>query len=155
MEEQDIENRIDQLLTEYDQTTGFPKINSHSGIEKYFNLSKQELNVMTPDDCGEAIYSLSIYSLYIQKLFNTEISRQNWLDANTKTLITPLLSNYDVYSFEERKLRAIRDNALACKCEKLRVLSKVRSDYLYGISQKIEYISKVFNDIKFLKTRQK
>lgn len=139
---------LDQILDEYEKSHGFT-IRNENNIEKYLNLSIDELRKMTNSEIGEAAYSLSRYSVYIQKQHNIETVRMNWAEHRIKKIISKELIQYkNVYSYEERKQLAIANNDVAVKLDDIRNYAKARSDRIAFISSKINEMAKYLIELQ-------
>ncbi len=144
---------IDELLSQYESALGIPKafkINTQK-VQEYLQMDRDEIKSLSTEDCSEISFALSQASFYIQKEHNKENAKFNWADAQINGLIAAKVGEYKGYSFEERKLKAITDNAAAMKLQKIKVEAKLRIDRLNGMSAQLQYMSKTMNDLKFAK----
>ncbi len=144
---------IDAILKDYESSAGIPKnfkINTEKVME-YLQMERDELKTLDLEDCAEISFALSQCAFYVQKQFNEEKAKLNWCDSNINALIAAKVGEYKGYSFEERKLKAISDNDVCLKLNRIKVNAKLRVDRLDGLSAQIQFMSKSINDLKFAK----
>ena len=55
--------------------------------KKYLQLSRDQIEKLTPDQCSEAALLLSSLAFHIQRSYNREIARINWADRTLKTTL--------------------------------------------------------------------
>lgn len=143
--EEKLEN-LENLLEQYERVSGLPalQLRNETEAQRLLTLSSGELKGMTAADCGEAAYVLEQFSLHIQRLMNREQERLHWAEDLIRYLIGPELRSITAYSWEERKLLAIRQNDAAVKAEVLRVNAQARIDRLSFVGSKIERTANTF-----------
>ena len=81
-------DKIDTVLDEYESSLGLPKFNDdfHDDTAKrYLQLSRDQIEKLTPEQCAEAALLLASLSFHIQRSYNREIARVNWADKTLKT----------------------------------------------------------------------
>ncbi len=122
--------QIDKSLEEYEKNCGIPNTGANEEIEKYFNLSRTQLQKLSADECGEMAYMLAQYNFHLQKCSNTETSRRNWAEDMLKKMTISKVGDYRGYSYEERRLAAIADNEATVKLDKVRIWANMRIDKL-------------------------
>lgn len=143
-----------EMLDDYERSLGIPRMTIGSKIEDYLNLTREEIKKLSPEDCGEIAYIVARYAYYLQDKHNRQIANMNRAEANIKIIIADKIDQYTGYGYEEKKNKAIKDNELAMKLEYVRVNAKLRSDYLFMQAQRVEFMAKLLNDMKFIKVKQ-
>lgn len=138
---------VDKVLDEYESSNKI-KVNVPNEAEKYLNIELDELRKLSIVELAEASYILSRFSLYIQKLYNKEMTRVAWAEHNITRCITKILSQYNAPSREERRHLAILDNEAAKKLDDIRNYAQLRSNRLAFISSKIVEVSKSLNELR-------
>lgn len=150
-------NRLDEinaLLDEYQKSIYIPRQTVDSKIEEYLNLTREQIRKLSPEDCGEIAYVVSRFASYIQEKVNRQTAVMGWAEANIKIIIADKIDQYTGYGYEEKKNKAIKDNEVARELEKVRTHAKLRSDELFMQAQRIEFMAKLLNDMKFIKAKQ-
>ena len=107
MEKQDLARerlaKLDSVLDEYESSIGLPKFtdNFHDdSAKKYLQLTRDQIEKLTPDQCSEAALLLSGLAFHLQRSYNREIARINWADKILKSKFTCIsYSETDFLSF--------------------------------------------------------
>ena len=55
--------------------------------KRYLQLSRDQMEKLTPEQCAEAALLLASLSFHIQRSYNREIARVNWADRTLKTTL--------------------------------------------------------------------
>jgi hypothetical protein len=108
----------------------------------------------TAQNCGEAAYCLRQFSFRLQQAFNRESARVKWCNESIDAIIAPILMEYRGYSFDERKVQAVRDNDAAKKFDELRVKASLRMERLLYLSTKVSEMAKTLEALQFSKRGQ-
>jgi hypothetical protein len=146
---------LDKVIEEYERHTNISCIkNDGTDVDKYLTMSRDEFSKMDPEDLGQAAWVLSRYALYVQKEHNLHFTRKSWAEENVKLVIAKETIQQRGTSYEERRLLAIKDNDVAMKLERIRVEAQNRTNMLYNLATRIEFVVKVIQDQKFIKRRQ-
>ena len=81
----------DTILDEYEQGMGLPNYITEGlpaeELNEYLTMSRDVLEKVTPDQCGEIAYRLSQFAFHVQRTINREIARYNWSDDKIKEVI--------------------------------------------------------------------
>lgn len=149
-----IETRLEQvekILAEYERSVGMPELlitetdkNESSDI---LAINLAHLQKMTPRECQEKAFAIQRYSYFVQRSINKEQSRVRWVEENIKSIIAPRLGQQKGYSFEERKLTAVRENDVAMKLDKIRVHAQLRIDRLSFLTNRLDGMAKALMNI--------
>jgi hypothetical protein len=107
MEKPTLEISISQLYNR----VGLGSSAHNSNIPKYLELSKEDLEKLSPTDCAEISYLLHRESIYIQKILNTNTATINRLNKKIDYLTINKLEKYNIYlKYEQKRLLAIKDS---------------------------------------------
>ena len=131
---------IQTALNEYENKSGVPsfKDGAFDDVNSYFEMKRDEINRLGPEDCSEIGIRLSQFSFYLQKLNNTEEARNAWANQQTIKLCSPLLSNYDKYTKYEIKLELIAaENSAVDKLRQIVNYSDLRIKKLQYMAGKV------------------
>ena len=142
----------DNLLDDYESGIGLPKYTSgvlpESELNTYLSMNRDELEKLTPEDCGQISYRLGQFSFHIQRTLNRELARHNWSDDTIKIIIADEINNYKGYGYIEKSLQAIKHNEKAQTLNKIRVYAKQRSDRLSYLANSIKSLSDILLSIQ-------
>lgn len=141
-------DHVQSVLDEYESEIGLPKYtkDAFSDIDEYFNLTRNELGRLGPEDCAEISIRLSQFALYTQQKLNIELSRNSWGQHKLLEIVSPLLSQYDKYlKYESKVMLACQENEVGKKLTKIINYTQQRIDRLQFISGNIKNLS---DDIK-------
>lgn len=148
-------NDWDTLLDQYENSVGLAKYNplvlSEDELNKYLTMSRDELEKLTPEDCGQISYRLAQFSFHIQRTINREIARYNWADETTKELIADEINNYKGYGYVEKSYQAIKHNDKALAINKIKKYAKQRTDRLSYLANGIKNLSDILISIQRIK----
>ena len=56
-------------------------------LNRYLTMNRDDLEKLTPSDCGEIAYRLSQFVFHLQRTINREIARYNWAEEEIKITI--------------------------------------------------------------------
>lgn len=141
----------DRILDEYESGLGLPKYNSsgmsESELNSYLNMSRDEIEKITPEDCNQIAYRLSQFSFHIQRTLNREIARHNWAEDTIKSVIASELNNYKGYGYAEKFFQAVNNNDKAASLHKIQKYAKQRMDRLSYLANGLKNLSDILISI--------
>ncbi len=146
--------KVNKALDEYEQGKGLTKCQPHNEADRYVNMKQEEIRKLTPEELGEAAVLLAQFSYHIQRALNEETSRVAWAEDEVKRAISGEVNQYQGSSYEERKLLAIKENEYARKMDYIRSYAKARADRLGYLSSKMEFLARMFSDLRQTKKRE-
>jgi hypothetical protein len=146
--------RINKALDEYEESKGLIKYKPHNEADRFINMKHSDMQKLTPDELGEAAILLAQFAYHIQRAFNEEVGRVNWAEDEVKRTIAGEVNQYQGSSYEERKLLAIKENEYARKLDYIRSYAKARADRLGYLSSRMEFLAKMFSDLRQTKKRE-
>ena len=142
----------DAVLDEYESSIGFaPYLDDNmpaQELNEYLTMNRNQLEKLTPDDCGEIAYRLSQFSFHVQRTLNREIARYNWSDEKIKEVIADQLNNYKGYGYVEKSLQAIKHNEKANSLNPIKRYAKQRMDRLSFIANSLKNLSDIIISIQ-------
>src|SRR6187402_2410589 len=113
-------DRVNAALDEYERGCGLPKLGMHSEAEQYLNMNHDDINRLNAEQCGEAAIVLAQYGFHLQRCSNKEVARLSWATDAIKRAITDSMGNVIGASFEERKMKAVKQNEYANKLDQIK-----------------------------------
>jgi hypothetical protein len=147
----------DSILDEYESSIGFPKYNTaninENEFNDYLNMSRDEIEKLTPEDCGAIALRLNQFSFYTQRTINREQSRHDWAEDTLKNVIADEINNYKGYGYIEKAAQAIKHNDRAQSLEKIKRYAKQRINRLSYLANSINNMSNTLINIQKLKVK--
>jgi hypothetical protein len=145
-------NHWDTILDEYENNSGLSgyvsdALNSEE-LNKYLVMSRDELEKLTPEDCGQIAYRLGQFAFHLQRTVNREVARYNWADENIKECIADDINNYKGYGYVEKAYQAIKHNEKANALNNIKKYAKQRSDRLNYLANGIKNLSDIILSIQ-------
>lgn len=145
----------DKILDEYETSVGMPKYVSdsmpESELNHYLTMSRDSLEKLTVEDCGQIAYRLGQFAFHIQRTINRETARFNWAEETIKEIIADDINNYKGYGYVEKSSQAIKHNDKASSLQKIKKYAKQRSDRLTYIASSVKNLSDILLSILRLK----
>jgi hypothetical protein len=114
-------------------------------------MNRDELEKLTPEDCGQISYRLGQFAFHIQRTINREIARNNWADDTIKVVIADDINNYKGYGYVEKANQAIKHNDKAQSLNKIRIYAKQRTDRLSYLANSVKNLSDILLSIQKIK----
>lgn len=150
-------NEWDKVLDDYEKSIGLGSYKQDAfpedELNKYFQMSRDELEKITPEMCGEISYRLAQFAFHVQRSINREIARLNWADETIKETIADEINNYKGYGYIEKSLQAIKHNDKALSLNKIKKYAKQRSDRLQYLANSIKHLSDIILSIQKTKVK--
>lgn len=148
----------DKVLDEYENSVGLGKYSeihsfTNEELNEYFTMTRDAIEKLTPEDCGQISMRLSQYALFLQRTINREIARYNWAEESIKETIADEINNYKGYGFVEKSLQAIKHNDKANALNRIKKYAKQRTDRLSYIANNIKNISDILISIQKTKVK--
>ena len=154
MEKQDIARerlaKLDSVLDEYESSLGLPSFNDNfhdDTAKKYLQLTRNQIEKLTPDQCSEAALLLSSLAFHIQRSYNREIARINWADKILKSTIAGKEQSYRG-SWDSQFNHAIKEDGYASKISDIKRYAQQRADRLTYPSSSIKGMSDIFLSVQ-------
>lgn len=146
----------DKILDEYESSVGLPKYSRDALPEQelntYLTMNRDDLEKLTPPDCGQIAYRLSQFVFHLQRTINREIARYNWAEEEIKITIADEINNYKGYGYVEKSLQAIKHNEKAYALNQIKKYAKQRNDRLSYMANSLKNLSDVLVSIQKTKS---
>ena len=142
--------KLDAVLDEYELSLGLPTFNEgfHEDTAKhYLQLSRNQIENLTPDQCGEAALLLASLSFYLQRSYNREVARVNWADKTLKTCIAGREQSYKG-SWESQFNQAVKEDTYTNKIANIKRYAQQRADRINYLSSSIKNVSDIFLSVQ-------
>lgn len=150
-------NEWDRVLDEYEKSIGIgsynPNLLPEDELNNYFKMNRDEIEKLTPDDCGQIAYRLGQFALHVQRSLNRENARIHWADETIKETIADQLNTYKGYGYVEKSIQAIKHNEKASALNKIKKYAQQRSDRLQYISNSIKNLSDIMLSVSKTKVK--
>lgn len=145
-------NEWDRILDEYENGIGLnkyaPDTLPEAELNQYLTMSRDALEKLTIEDCGQIAYRLAQFAFHIQRTLNREIARFNWSEETIKETIADEINNYKGYGYIEKSAQAIKHNEKAQAINKIKKYAKQRSDRLTYLASSIKNLSDILISIQ-------
>tara|TARA_R110000824_G_scaffold282601_13_gene470903 strand:- start:92 stop:580 length:489 start_codon:yes stop_codon:yes gene_type:complete len=142
--------KLDSVLDEYELSLGIPKFNSDfydDTAKDYLQLSRHQIETLTPEQCSEAALLLSSLSFHLQRSYNREIARVNWADQVLKSAIAGREQQYRG-SWESQFNQAVKEDDYTRKILTIKRYAQQRADRINYLSSSIKNISDIFLSVQ-------
>lgn len=150
--------QFEATLNEYESKIDliFPKCQP-AIIDKAINLSQEEINVMSAEDCGLHAHTLAQYILYLQKDINRNSVRINWAKNRLNRLLGTVNDQYgDKWTKYEVKLGALcSDNSEAAALNNVILHAESRILSLTNVTMHISLICNTLSNLQTTKRQNK
>lgn len=148
--------KIERLIDEYTASIGL-KIRPSSEVEKYLNLTQEEVRRMTAEECGEASYIIAKAMTFIQLEVNKVQADINWCESYIQFVVSKTIQNVGTQymPFDYKKMIAIRQDDTAMQANKVIVEAKIKIDTLSFVSNQLRMVAQAFDGLQQTKRSQK
>jgi hypothetical protein len=147
----------DNILDEYENSIGLPRyqasVLSESELNQYLTMSRDEIEKLTPEDCGQIAYRLSQFSFHTQRTINREQARYDWAEDTIKSIIADEINSYKGYGYVEKSSQAIKHNDKASAIDKIKKYAKQRLNRLSYLATSINNMSNILLNVQKLKVK--
>ena len=148
----------DKVLDEYESSIGLGQYSevhnfTQGELNNYFNMSRDIIEKLTPEDCAQISYRLAQYAFFLQRTLNREIARHNWAEESIKETIADEINNYKGYGFVEKSLQAIKHNDKASNLNKIKKYAHQRMDRLSYLANSVKNLSDILLSVQRTKTK--
>lgn len=148
----------DRILDEYESSIGLGKYSqahnfSEDELNGYFNMNRDSIEKLSPEDCAQISYRLAQYAFFLQRTLNREIARHNWAEESIKETIADEINNYKGYGFLEKSLQAIKHNDKALSLNKIKKYAQQRIDRLSYLANSVKNLSDIILSVQRTKVK--
>lgn len=142
---------LDLILDEYEHKLGLPKQYDNaafSDIEQYLNMSRDQLEKLSGQDCDEIAYRLMCFSFHLSREYNRENTRVKWADSLMTELAVKEIDQYTGYAFQERLNKAIQGNDYTKKLGEVKRYAEQRSNRIAYLSNNMKNLADTLRNMK-------
>ena len=143
-------SKLDSVLDEYESSLGIPTFTNdfhHESAKKYLQLSRDQIEKFTPEQCAEAALLLASLSFHLQRSYNREVARVNWADQVLKTIVSGREQQYRG-SWDSQFYQAVKEDGYATKVADIKKYAQQRADRLTYLASSIKNISDIFLSVQ-------
>lgn len=145
--------KINELLITYSKTIGIGTLLASNEVERYLNISSDELRKLTPSECGEASVLINRAATFIQIQYNKEKAVLTWCNDKLNRIIASEIdgvgTQYTPYTY--RKELVIKNNDAALKLAQIIAGIKLRMDYMEFLPSQLNHHAKSFETLIYTK----
>lgn len=141
---------IDKVLDGYESSLGLPVFEGEfhdNDAKKYLQLSRDQIEKLTLEECSQAALLLASLSFHIQRSYNREIARVNW---STQILKITVAGREQAYrgSWESQFNQAIKEDGYTSKVLAINRYAQQRADRITYLSTSIKNMSDLFVNVQ-------
>lgn len=143
-------SKLDSVLDEYESSLGIPTFTNDfhdDSAKKYLQLSRDQIEKFTPEQCAEAALLLASLSFHLQRSYNREVARVNWADQVLKTIVSGREQQYRG-SWDSQFYQAVKEDGYATKVADIKKYAQQRADRLTYLASSIKNISDIFLSVQ-------
>ena len=143
-------SKLDSVLDEYESSLGIPTFTNDfhdESAKKYLQLSRDQIEKFTPEQCAEAALLLASLSFHLQRSYNREVARVNWADQVLKTIVSGREQQYRG-SWDSQFYQAVKEDGYATKVADIKKYAQQRADRLTYLASSIKNISDIFLSVQ-------
>jgi len=132
---------LDRKLDELESRLGLPNAvgeETKGEAARLLSLPPSALSRLTAEECRQASYVLSQFSLWLQRSANKESARARWAEEKVWRVLGAEVARQPAYDRRERLACAIAGNEEASEADRVRAASQVRLERLAYLSQKVD-----------------
>jgi hypothetical protein len=156
MEKPTIIEQLNHTTQSYFQRIGLSTIKHNSEVEKYLELSREDMSKLSANECVEIAHMLTRESLYLQQQINQNNSKIFWINAKIDATVAPRLNNYDKYMpHQSKKLCAIKDDDVLESLYKNLIQCQTQNELLAYLPTYIKNLSDTLIELSKIKRNKK
>lgn len=134
----ELKAKAETMLDKYEEFSGLPTFQAFDSqhIDKYFKMTIEQINKLSPEDCATAAFMLAQYSFYVQRLYNRESAQNRWASDQLTKLVCDKLGDYSDSYMKY-------DNKIALIAKENEVVAKLQSviNYTVQIMERLNYLA--------------
>jgi hypothetical protein len=118
MQTKDQMDVIVKALDDYEGECGLPQLKNPCNkeeLEQYFSMTRDQIEKLSNEDCGQIAYRLSQFAFHLQRLNNREHARLAWANAKLNDSIASEVGGFDKFMKHEMKISLLKQNNSAVK----------------------------------------
>tara|TARA_R110002020_G_scaffold278233_1_gene493675 strand:- start:410 stop:901 length:492 start_codon:yes stop_codon:yes gene_type:complete len=142
--------KLDEILDSYEIELGIPQYRKEfydDSSQQYLELSRDQIEKLTPDNCAEAALLLASLSFHLQRSYNRELARVNWADHILRSSLAGREQQYKG-SWESQFNQAVKEDTYATKVQQIKRYAQHRSDRLTYLASSVKNISDIFLSVQ-------
>src|SRR5258708_1573069 len=94
--------KFDEALDKHDTSIGLVPSIFNDEVTPLLHMRREDISKLSADQCGENSYLLRQFGLHLQKSFNKEVAKVNWLDKKITEVICNEIGQYHAATADER-----------------------------------------------------
>ena len=138
---------VEQALNEYEDSCGLPAVKSpceKDELEKYLLMTRDQIEKLSSEDCGQIAYRLGQFAFYLQRLHNREHARLAWGNNKLNNTIATEINSFDKFMKHEVKVALIKQtNEFAKSVGKIISYTEQRIQRLNFIASSLKNLSDI------------
>lgn len=136
-------DKLETYMKENGVPTSLPR-----DIDKYINMSRDELLSLSTDELGGIQYEINCLLYHIQTVHNKQLAKVNKCEYEINKLIATSLPMYDkIFGIKEKRIAAIQNNDVAVKFLEIEINASAAAKRMENIPQRLENIARTIDNI--------
>ena len=148
-------DKADAALDVFEREIGLPEYIPDNEVHRYLNMSRAEVEKLTPEECGEAAFLLRKFAFHMQRAFGRESARVKLLERQLRKVLASEVGQYRAPSAEERRDLAIKGNDKARELARLRDYHEARLERIAFLSNCVGQMAASLDTLQQTKRRQR
>lgn len=147
--------KLDGILDSFEQQLDLPPLQANNEACAFLRMTREQLQKLTPEECGEGSFLLRRYAYYVQRAMNREIAKVNFIVSALRKTVAHEVGQHRAPSAEERRELAIHGNVHAAALEGWRQFHQARADQLAFQAKTIGDMAHSLDELQQTKRRQR
>jgi len=140
-------SRVDKMLQDYKNSLNLPTYKKESKVDFYLNIEAGKIKKLSRDENAEAAVILSRFAMFLQSEQNTQKSTIDWAESLINITIADQVDQYQGYSYQERKMKAIKANDYTRKLYQIQGVARAKLNTIDFLSTRVSFHSKIYSGI--------
>lgn len=142
---------LKESVDDFISKVGLGNLHPPDKIHEYLSLTREQLNALTDEGCGEIAYILSRYTVWLQLEENRLSAQLNWAKSTLDALVLPRVHNYEGYGLAEKRAKAEAESESAQALIKVRISIQSLLDSIKFVASKVNDMSQILMGLQATK----
>jgi len=127
----------------------FASVEEPKGVTRILNMKKDDLKMLTGEECLCYAYELHAYSEYIETVRAKENATLEWAEGSIWYIISTVMQNYGTQytKWQEKYYSAIKENPLASDILKVKNHAEARVKFLSGKADRAQRMADILTNL--------
>jgi len=127
----------------------FASVEEPKEVARILNMKKDDLKILTGEECLCYAYELHAYSEYIETVRAKENATLEWAESSIWYIISTVMQNYGTQytKWQEKYYSAIKENPLAFDVLKVKNHAEARVKFLNGKADRAQRMADILTNL--------